>query len=113
MATETTPSAASRTEAAARLRDLAHSFATHDATDDVLARVIDLAHELTAAVDATPVRDRLALMRQRFEGAGFDGPGMGLGFEDRAVGGAANPTSVDMVVEHGDGPGEIGRAGAG
>jgi acyl-coenzyme A thioesterase PaaI-like protein len=100
MATEATRSEATRAEAAATLRDLAHSFATHDADDDVLAQVIDVARELAAAVDATPVRDRLALMRQGFEG-GAIGPGMGLGFEDRAVGGAANPTGVELTVEHG------------
>jgi acyl-coenzyme A thioesterase PaaI-like protein len=100
MATETTRTEATRAEAAASLRDLAHSFATHDAGDDVLAHVIDVARELTATVDATPVRDRLALMRQGFEVAGIEA-GMGLGFDDRAVGGAANPTSVELTVEHG------------
>jgi acyl-coenzyme A thioesterase PaaI-like protein len=98
---------ATRSEAAASLRDLAHSFATHDADDDVLAHLIDVARELSAAVEATPVRDRLALMRQGFEGPGT-GPGMGLGFEDRAVGGAANPTSVELTVEHGVTPGDAG-----
>jgi acyl-coenzyme A thioesterase PaaI-like protein len=108
MATEATRSEATRAEAAASLRDLAHSFATHDADDGVLSHVVDVARELTAAVDATPVRDRLALMRKGFEGAGI-GPGMGLGFEDRAVGGAANPTGVELAVEHGDGPGGAGE----
>ena len=36
-----------RSEAAASLRTLAHSFAAHDADDDVLARVSETATELT------------------------------------------------------------------
>jgi acyl-coenzyme A thioesterase PaaI-like protein len=90
MATE-----AVRSAAAASLRDLAHAFAAHDADDAVLLRVTDAARQLTTAVDDTPARDRLALMRQ-----GFEESGMGLGFEDRAVGGAANPTSVEMGVRY-------------
>lgn len=93
-----------RAEAAARLRTLAHSFAAHDAADDVLERISETAAELTREVDETPVRDRLALMRR-----GFEHSGMGLGFEDRAVGGGSNPTSVEMDVrfDTGDTGGEI------
>jgi acyl-coenzyme A thioesterase PaaI-like protein len=90
MATEPTRSAA-----AASLRTLAHSFAAHDADDAALARVSEAATELTRQLDEAPVRDRLALMRQGFEQAG-----MGLGFEDRAVGGGSNPTSVEMDVHY-------------
>src|SRR6476469_11186049 len=90
MATEAT-----RSTAAARLRDLAHSFAAHDPSDDVLTQIATTAAELTREVDDAPIRDRLALMRRGFEQAG-----MGLGFEDRAVGGGSNPTSVEMDVRY-------------
>ena len=90
MATEAT-----RSTTAASLRTLAHSFAAHDADDDVLTRVSEAAIVLTREVDATPIRDRLALMRRGFEQAG-----MGLGFEDRAVGGGSNPTSVELDVHY-------------
>jgi acyl-coenzyme A thioesterase PaaI-like protein len=90
MATEAT-----RSTAAAHLRDLAHSFAAHDPGDDVLAQITETATELTRRVDDAPIRDRLALMRQ-----GFEQSGMGLGFEDRAVGGGSNPTSVELDVRY-------------
>ncbi|HLM17169.1 MAG TPA: PaaI family thioesterase [Acidimicrobiia bacterium] len=90
MATE-----AIRSTAAARLRELAHSFAAHDPNDDILDRIATTAAELSREVDEAPIRDRLALMRHRFEELG-----MGLGFEDRAVGGRSNPTSVEMDVRY-------------
>jgi acyl-coenzyme A thioesterase PaaI-like protein len=89
------PTEAIRSTAAGSLRDLAHSFAAHDADDDVLKRITEAAQAYTEEVDATPVRDRMALMRR-----GFEESGMGLGFEDRAVGGASNPTSVDLSVRY-------------
>jgi acyl-coenzyme A thioesterase PaaI-like protein len=90
MATEAT-----RAAAAASLRDLAHAFAAHDADDDVLTHIGEVAAGLTRQLDDTPTRDRLALMRR-----GFRESGMGLGFEDRAVGGASNPTSVELAVRY-------------
>jgi acyl-coenzyme A thioesterase PaaI-like protein len=84
-----------RSQAAASLRALGHSFAAHDPDDDVLTRLSETATELTRRVDEAPIRDRLALMRR-----GFDQGGMGLGFEDRAVGGGSNPTSVEMDVRY-------------
>jgi acyl-coenzyme A thioesterase PaaI-like protein len=84
-----------RSQAAASLRGLGHSFAAHDPDDDVLTRLSETATELTRQVDEAPIRDRLALMRRGFEQAG-----MGLGFEDRAVGGGSNPTSVEMEVRY-------------
>jgi acyl-coenzyme A thioesterase PaaI-like protein len=85
-----------RTDAAARLRALSHSFAAHDPDDDVLTRIATTAAQLTAEVDHAEIRDRLALMRRRAEGSIMGG----LGFEDRAVGGSSNPTSVELTVRY-------------
>jgi len=100
MATE-----ALRSAAASNLRDLNHSFSARDPEDDVLAQVAEVAAELTARIEAAPARDRLALMRR-----GIAESLMGLGFEDRAVGGGSNPTSVDLGnvrFEGTDGAGDI------
>lgn len=88
MATE-----ALRAAAAASLRTLNHAFSAHDPGDDLLEQVAETAADLTHRVDGSPPRDRLALMR-----SGPEDRMMGLGFEDRAVGGASNPTSVDLDV---------------
>jgi acyl-coenzyme A thioesterase PaaI-like protein len=88
MATE-----ASRAAAAASLRALAHTFAAHDPDDDQLADISAMATDLARRVDEAPARDRLALMRR-----GVEESLMGLGFEDRAVGGGSNPTSVELDV---------------
>ena len=92
MATE-----ALRTAAAASMRALSHSFTAHEPDDDVLTRIAEAAAELTREVDGSPARDRLKLMRR-----GIEDSLMGLGFEDRAVGGASNPTSVDLEVRYDD-----------
>jgi len=88
-------SEALRSAAAASLRDLAHAFAAHDPDDDALLRIADAATELAHLLDDAPARDRLALMQR-----GFETSLMGLGFEDRAVGGVSNPTSVELDVRH-------------
>jgi acyl-coenzyme A thioesterase PaaI-like protein len=85
-----------RAGAAARLRALSHSFAAHDAGDDVLTQIATTAAALTEQVDATGARDRLALMRQRAEGSIMGG----VGFEDRAVGGSSNPTSIEIATRY-------------
>jgi acyl-coenzyme A thioesterase PaaI-like protein len=85
-----------RSAAAATLRTLSHAFAAHDPDDDVLAEITKAAAELAARVDDSPLRDRMALMRSRPEGSIMGG----LGFEDRAVGGRSNPTSVDLDVRY-------------
>ena len=90
MATE-----ASRAAAAASLRALAHTFAAHDPDDDVLTDVAEIAAALARRVGEAPARDRLALMRR-----GVEESLMGLGFEDRAVGGGSNPTSVELDVRY-------------
>jgi acyl-coenzyme A thioesterase PaaI-like protein len=83
-----------RALAAAALRNLNHAFVAHDPDDADLERIAAGAVELTQRVSRTPTRDRMALMRQRAEGSLMGG----LGFEDRAVAGRCNPTSVDMDV---------------
>lgn len=83
-----------REEAANSLRALLHAFSAHDTDDDDLAVLTTTAAELTRRVTAAPVRDRLALMRQRPHGSVMGG----LGFEDRAVGGHANPTGIELEV---------------
>jgi acyl-coenzyme A thioesterase PaaI-like protein len=100
MATE-----ALRATAASKLRDLNHAFSGRDPEDDVLVRIAEVAAELTARIEAAPARDRLALMRR-----GIAESLMGLGFEDRAVGGGSNPTSVDLDnvrFEGTDGSGDV------
>jgi len=87
-----------RSDAAATLRALNHAFAAHDPNDDLLTLVAETATDLRSRVDAAPVRDRAALMRRRAEGSIMGG----VGFEDRAVGGWSNPTSLDLRVRYED-----------
>lgn len=87
-----------RERAAASLRALSHAFAAHDLPDDALTSIAETAKELTLKVDQAPRRDRLALIRNRPEGSLLDG----RGFEDRAVGGWSNPTSVELEVRYDD-----------
>ena len=79
------------------MRALSHTFTAHEPDDDVLKRIAEAAAELTHEVDGSPARDRLKLMRR-----GISDSLMGLGFEDRAVGGASNPTSVELEVRYDD-----------
>jgi acyl-coenzyme A thioesterase PaaI-like protein len=88
------PTEQARTEAAAAMRDLIHTFAAHEPDDDELAALAQATRELAERIGATPLRDRLSLMHRRPEGW----PGGGLGFEDRAVGGHANPTGLELAV---------------
>jgi len=87
-----------REGAAASLRALSHAFAAHDLADDALASMTETANELAHWIDGTPMRDRLALMRNRPDGSVLGG----RGFEDRAVGGQSNPTSVELKVRYDD-----------
>ena len=87
-----------RERAAASLRALSHAFAAHDLTDDALAAIVQTASEVAGWVNLRPARDRLVLMRNRPDGSVLGGSG----FEDRAVGGRANPTSVELEVRHDD-----------
>jgi acyl-coenzyme A thioesterase PaaI-like protein len=85
-----------RMAAAATLRTLNHSFSAHDPDDDALAVVAATATELARRIDDAPMRDRLALMRSRPDGSVLGG----RGFEDRAVAGLSNPTSIDLEVRY-------------
>ena len=87
-----------RSLAAAALRDLNHAFAAHDPDDERLLALADIARRQSAALDETPNRDRLALMRAATGERRFPSGDDGSGFADRAVGGADNPTSVDIDV---------------
>ena len=92
-----------RAAAAGALRDLNHAFAAHDPDDADLEAIGATARSLTAHLGAAPGRDRLALMRAAIGTQSYPpmtpGPGAnGSGFADRAVGGASNPTSVDVDV---------------
>src|SRR3954454_20092087 len=96
------PSETLRAEAAAALRGLLHAFVSSDCDDAELARLRDWAHDETAALAGSPTRSRLLAMQRAIAAADSDGsadsggwqPGTGPGFEDRAVGGDANPTSL-------------------
>ncbi|MGD0392740.1 MAG: PaaI family thioesterase [Acidimicrobiales bacterium] len=85
-----------REEAAASLRTLSHAFAAHDPADGALLSIAETARELTRLLNEAPARDRLALMRSRPDESVLGG----RGFEDRAVGGWANPTSVELEVRY-------------
>src|SRR5204863_8883651 len=87
-----------RMAAAAGLRTLSHAFAAHDPDDDALATIRQTATELAYRVEQTPVRDRPALRRDRPDGSILGG----RGFEDRAVGGWSNPTSLELEVRYDD-----------
>src|SRR4051812_43355605 len=83
-----------RVAAATSLRALNHLFAAHDPDDDVLGAVTETANELGRRLGEAPLRDRLALMRSRPDGTVLGG----RGFEDRAVAGSSNPTSIELAV---------------
>ncbi len=83
-----------RERAAASLRALSHAFVAHDPEDDALASLADRANGLTLALSQTSRRDRLALMRSGPDDLVLGGSG----FEDRAVGGSSNPTSVELDI---------------
>lgn len=86
-----------RVAAAASLRALNHAFAAHDLPDEELASIDEVANELVHQAEGMPTRDRMSLMRNRLDR--LDGSVLGgEGFEDRAVGGSANPTSIELDV---------------
>src|SRR6476620_9982405 len=94
---------ASRVSAAHALRDIVHAFVRAQPEEDAYDEIRGMAEQLVARLDATPRRDRMALMqaaRESHDGAFPVGIGAG-GFNDRAVAGLANPAAVDIQVEPG------------
>jgi acyl-coenzyme A thioesterase PaaI-like protein len=87
-----------RERAAAGLRALNHAFVAHDPADGALTSLGETVNELTVALSQTPKRDRLALMRSGPDDLVLGGSG----FEDRAVAGRSNPTSVELEVRFTD-----------
>jgi acyl-coenzyme A thioesterase PaaI-like protein len=90
-----------RADAAAALRDLVHAFAAHDPGDEELRAIASTATSLTKQLDGAAPRDRMALIRAAVASGvdpAFPAMTSGSGFSDRAVGGATNPTSVDVDV---------------
>jgi len=87
-----------RTSAAHTLRDLNHSFVVHDPDEATLAAFRDAVGAAARVLDATPRRDRQARMQASAGELGFPVANVSSGFEDRAVGGIANPTGVELTV---------------
>jgi acyl-coenzyme A thioesterase PaaI-like protein len=90
-----------RLAAAAALRDLNHAFVAHDRDDEGLDELVAAASDHAAAMRQGPRRDRLALMQAARAAAAeettlFVAAGANSGFQDRAVGGRSNPTSVEL-----------------
>jgi acyl-coenzyme A thioesterase PaaI-like protein len=85
-----------RIEAATALRDLTHAFVGHELDEATVIGVRDWARRQTAALDSKPRRSRLLLMRRSLDSADTSAwrPREAAGFEDRAVGGLANPTAL-------------------
>jgi acyl-coenzyme A thioesterase PaaI-like protein len=100
MPSEAPRTEAARIEASAALRDLVHTFAARDPDDEELRSLAVAARVHAAALATSSGRDRLALMKARIVAGGFPaGPGES-GFADRAVGGAANPTGVEVDISY-------------
>ena len=92
-------SEAARADAADAVRELIHTFAAHDPDDDSLHALTHATRALTAELDRTEPRDRMALIRAAIATGtdpSFPAITAGSGFSDRAVGGTTNPTSIDV-----------------
>ena len=88
-----------RTDAARALRDLIHEFATRDPDAASLGALAATARSATDSLRAHALRDRHELMRRAVGASGLPDMGAaGNGFGDRAVGGVANPTGVELSV---------------
>ena len=85
-----------RIEAAAALRELAHTFISHELDEATVVTLCDWARRETAELNRMSSRSRLMLMQRLLDSTdtGAWRPGEGAGFEDRAVGGRANPTAL-------------------
>jgi acyl-coenzyme A thioesterase PaaI-like protein len=84
--------------AAAALRDLNHDFVAHELDDEHLYALEAAVEAQSLQLRAAARRDRLALMRAATGEQSFPMTSAASGYADRAVGGAANPTSVDLDV---------------
>src|SRR5205085_6893527 len=67
--------------------------------DDQLLALGRAARTHAEALRATPVRDRMALMRAATREQRFPAADSGSGFADGAVGGTDNPASIELDVE--------------
>jgi hypothetical protein len=85
-----------RIQTAAALRDLAHAFVDHQIDDDALVELRDWARGQITALDPLPSRSRMEFMLLALSSASSTDwePDQTTGFEDRAVGGRANPTGL-------------------
>jgi acyl-coenzyme A thioesterase PaaI-like protein len=86
-----------RIDAATALRDLNHAFVAQDPDDAALRAIANEARAITARLANAPRRDRLALMQGMTWSDAAPVSNAAAGFADRAVAGAANPTSVDIA----------------
>jgi acyl-coenzyme A thioesterase PaaI-like protein len=86
-----------RIDAAAAIRDLIHTFVARDPDDDQLRRTSTDVQAITEQLAATPRRDRLARMQAALGTDSFPLTNSASGFADRAVGGGANPTGIEML----------------
>src|SRR4051794_19578103 len=85
-----------RVEAASALRDLQHAFIGHDVSDGALTELRDFARRHVDELAHRPSRSRTLMLeraRTANPGATWE-PSASAGFEDRAVGGRANPGAV-------------------
>ncbi len=92
-----------RLNAAAALRDLNHAFVGHDRSTEDLRALAEFATSEAASMREGERRDRLALIRSVIAArGGLDQSGFmaNSGFDDRAVAGTANPTSIDLDVRY-------------
>lgn len=102
-----------RLAAAAALRSLNHAFVAHERGAEGLKELRAAVDAQIAAMELGERRDRLALIRAAAAAAGDEGGKFvperpGSGFQDRAVAGRANPTSLDFAGDFSvDGSGDI------
>src|SRR4051812_17421408 len=89
-----------RMEAAGALRALIHAYVGHEIDDSALVALRDWVRAQTAELAAGTPRDRASVMRRASEGLPSTEwrPAARAGFEDRAVAGEANPTSIGYEV---------------
>jgi acyl-coenzyme A thioesterase PaaI-like protein len=100
-----------RVETAGALRRLIHAFAGRHSDIEAQRELADIANREAARFEQGAPRDRMQIMRELRQEAEARGEEFRLGdprsaFEDRAVAGRANPTSVEIDVETPEEPSE-------